>query len=122
MGRWQLVLLIILGIGGAISIAALTNPDRSDYEVYAIEQVGNLATSQCNRAPDGFKIVLQEPCRAAIAALKPQIQMILAANTTRQNYILFSIYRSKLSIPSVKLNTQVESIGIFKNFYTYKTP
>jgi hypothetical protein len=122
MGRWQLVLLSIVGIGGAISIAALTNPDRADYEVYAVEQVGNLAASQCNRAPDGFKIVLQAPCRAAIDALKPQIRPILAANTTRQNYILFSIYRSKLSMPSVKLDTQVESIGIFKTFYTYKTP
>ncbi len=122
MARWQLVLLSILGLGGSIAIAALTNPDRSDYEVYAVEQVGNLAVSQCNRAPDGFKIVLQEPCRAAIAAIKPQIQPLLSANTVRQNYILFSIYRSKLAIPSVNLNAQVESIGIFKNFYTYKTP
>jgi Domain of unknown function (DUF4359) len=122
MARWQMVLLGSLGLCAAIGVAALTNPDRSDYEVYAVEQVGNLAAIQCNRAPDGFKIILQEPCRAAISALKPQIRPILAANTTRQNYILFSIYRSKLSIPSVKLNTQVESIGIFKNFYTYKTP
>jgi Domain of unknown function (DUF4359) len=101
---------------------ALTNPDRSSYEVYAVEQLGELAKSQCNQAPAGFGIVLQGPCRAAIEAFKPQIRPMLAAATTRQNFIIFSIYRSNLSIPVVHLHAQVESIGIFNNFYTYKTP
>ncbi len=101
---------------------ALTNPDRADYEVYAVEQLGNLATNQCDRVPAGFGTVLQDPCRAAIAAIKPQIRPILAAATTRQNFILFSIYRSNISIPAANLNAKVETIGILDRFYTYKTP
>ncbi len=122
MTRWQIVLLGILAVCGLGGIMTLTNPDRSDYEVYAMEQLGNLATNQCNRAPAGFGTVLQEPCRATFAALKPQIRPLLAAATTRQNFILFSIYRSNISIPAANLNAKVESIGIFNHFYTYKTP
>ena len=122
MGRWQIVLASIIGVCGLGGVMALTNPSRSSYEVYAVEQLGELAKSQCNQAPAGFGIVLQGPCRAAIEAFKPQIRPMLAAATTRQNFIIFSIYRSNLSIPAVNLHAQVKSIGIFNNFYTYKTP
>jgi hypothetical protein len=118
MKCWQIVLLCIFALCGL----AATNPDRSAYENYAVEQVGNLASDQCNRAPGDLGTILQGPCRAAIEAYKPQIRPLLAAATTRQNLFFFSIYRSDISIPAVKFNAQVESIGICHNFYTYKTP
>jgi hypothetical protein len=122
MARLQLVLLSSLAVCGLGGIMALTNPDRSAYEVYAVEQLVNLARNQCDRAPSGFRAVLQGPCRAAIESIKPQLGPMLAAATTRQNYILFSIYRSDISIPSANFNAQIESIGILNSFYTYKTP
>jgi hypothetical protein len=100
----------------------LTNPDRAAYENYAIEQIGNLARDQCDRAPAGLGILLQGPCRAAIEAYKPQLRPLLAATTIRKNWGLFSIYRSDISIPVVNFQAQVESIGIFNNFFTYKAP
>jgi hypothetical protein len=122
MRQWQIVLLSILAGCGLGGMMALSNPDRSDYENYAVEQIGNLAKDQCDRAPAGLGILLQGPCRAAIEAYKPQLRPLLAATTSRQNWIFFSIYRSDISIPIVNLNARVESIGIFNNFFTYKTP
>ncbi len=107
------------GIGG---IMAATNPHRSAYEAYAVEQISNLAEERCQSVPAELGIVLQGPCRAAIAAARPQLLTLIAAATTRQNYIFFSIYRSDLSIPAANLDARVESIGIFNNFVTYKTP
>jgi Domain of unknown function (DUF4359) len=122
MKGWQIVLLGIYAFGGIGVVMALTNPDRVAYEDYAVERVSNLARDQCDRAPAGFGIVLQGPCRAAIEAFKPQIRPLLAASTTCQNFVLFSLYKSDISIPAVNFNARVESIGIFNNFFTYKTP
>jgi Domain of unknown function (DUF4359) len=119
MKPWQIVLLGILGLCG---LGFLTNPDRAAYEIYAVEQVGNLASDQCDRAPAGLGILIQRPCRAAIAAYQPQIRPLIADTTTRQNWLFFSIYRSDISIPAVNFDGRVESIGIFNHFLTYKTP
>jgi hypothetical protein len=119
MKSWLIVLLGLVGVGG---LGFLTNPDRVAYENYAVEQAGNLAKAECDRVPGGLGMLVQEPCRAAIEAYKPQIKPLLAATTTRQNWGLFSIYRSDISIPAVNFNGRVESIGLFDRFYTYKTP
>jgi hypothetical protein len=119
MKSWLIVLLGLVGVGG---LGFLTNPDRVAYENYAVEQAGNLAKAECDRVPGGLGTLVQQPCRAAIEAYKPQIKPLLAATTTRQNWGLFSIYRSDISIPAVNFNGRVESIGLFDRFYTYKTP
>lgn len=121
MTRWKIVLLSIFAVCGLLGIAVLSNPDRSDYEVYAVEKLADLARNQCDLAPGGFGTILKEPCRAAISAIKPELRPIVAQATTRQNLIIFSIYRSNISIPAANLHTQVESIGIFNRFYTYRT-
>ncbi len=122
MTKWQIVVLSILAGCGLGGIMALTNPDRVAYETYAVEQIGNLVRDQCDRAPAGLGILFQGPCRAAIEAYKPQIRPLLAATTTRQNWILFSIYRSDISIPAINFNDRFESIGLFNHFFTYKLP
>jgi hypothetical protein len=122
MKGWQIVLLGIYAGCGIGVLMALTNPDRAAYENYAVEQVTNLARAQCDRAPAGLGVLIQGPCRAAIDGFKPQIRPLLAATTSRQNLIFFSIYKSDISIPAVNLDARVESIGIFNHFFTYKTP
>ena len=122
MARWQTGLFSVLVVGGLGGLMAMTNPSRSAYEAYGVEQLGDLAKSQCDRAPAGFGTILQAPCRAAIESFKPQLRPMLAAATTRQNFIFFSIYRSDISVPAANFTAQVESIGIFDHFYTYKTP
>ncbi len=118
MKLWQIVLLGVLGL----CVLGLTNPDPAAYEIYAVEQAGNLAKEQCTQAPAGLGILIQGPCRATVEAYLPQLRPLLAATTTRQNLILFSIYRSNISIPAANFNAKVESIGIGNHFFIYKAP
>ncbi len=118
MKVWQL-LAIVLGVGG---LGLLTNPDRDAYETYAVDRVSSLARDQCDRAAAGLGILIQGPCRAAIETYKPQIRPLLSVTTSRQNLLMFSIYRSDISVPIVNFDGRFESIGIFNNFFTYKTP
>jgi Domain of unknown function (DUF4359) len=112
--------LSILVGSGLVGLGALTNPDQSAYENYAVDRIGELAREQCNKAPAELGVILRSPCRAAVDAYKSQLRPLLAASTTHQNWIVLSIYKSELSIPAVNLNARIESIGIFNNFFTYR--
>ena len=120
--KWQIGLLMIVAGAGLGGVMALTNPSRSAYESFAVDRIGELAKDKCDRAPNGLGVFIQGPCRAAIEAYKPELRPILAAATSRQNWVLFSIYRSNILVPIVNLQVQVESIGIFDRFFVYKTP
>jgi Domain of unknown function (DUF4359) len=122
MMKWQVGLLGIVAGSGLVGVMALTNPSRAAYENYAVDRIGALAKEKCDNAPDGLGVFIQGPCRAAIEAYKPELRAILAAATSRQNWVLFSIYRSNIMVPIVNLQVQVESIGIFDRFFVYKTP
>jgi Domain of unknown function (DUF4359) len=118
--RWQSGAIGIFAMCGLGGVMVLTNPSQAAYEDYAVGQIEDLAKSQCDRAPGGFNLILQEPCRAAIAALKPQIQPLLANHSSCKNSLLFSLCRSNISISELNFQVQVESIGILDRFYTYK--
>jgi hypothetical protein len=122
MLRWQVPAIGILTLlaGGAAMV--LSNPSQDAYEAYAIEQIANRAKEECNRAPAGFGEVIKAPCRAAVEAAKPKLRPLLKTSTTRQNFVFFSIYKSDLAVPALNFRTQVETIGIFNGFYTYKAP
>jgi Domain of unknown function (DUF4359) len=120
--QWRILLLSMLGIVAVCGVSRLTNPDQAAYENFAIDQIGNLASDQCDRAPEGLGILLQGACRAAIDAYKPQLSPLIGTATRRQDYGLFSIYQSDISIPTANLSVKVESIGIFNHFFIYKVP
>ena len=122
MGQWETILLSIVAGCGLGGVMALTNPDRSAYENFAVDRITDLAKDQCDRAPSGLGVLLQAPCRAAIEAYKPQIRPLVAATTSRQNWVLWSTYRSDISIPVANFNAKVETIGIFDRFFVYQTP
>jgi Domain of unknown function (DUF4359) len=122
MRRWQIILVSIVAGCGFGGLMALTNPDQSAYENYAVDRIGDLAKEKCDRAPDGLGVFIQKPCRAAIEAYKPELRPLLAATTSRQNWVLFSIYRSNIMVPIVNLPVRVEAIGIFDCFFVYKAP
>jgi Domain of unknown function (DUF4359) len=120
MKQWQIVILGMLATCGVAGLMALTNPERGAYEEYAVEQLGNQAREKCDSAPGGLGVLFQGTCRVAIDNFKPQLRTLVSASSNRQNLILFSIYRSDLSIPVVNVGIKVESIGIFNRFFTYK--
>jgi Domain of unknown function (DUF4359) len=120
--KGSIVLLGIVAGCGLGWVMFLTNPSRAAYESFAVDRIGELAKDKCDHAPDGLGVFIQGPCRAAIEAYKPELRPILVAATSRQNWVLFSIYRSKIMVPIVNLQVQVESIGIFDRFFVYRTP
>jgi Domain of unknown function (DUF4359) len=120
--KWQVGLLGLVAGSGLVGVMVLTNPSRAAYENYAVDRIGELAKDKCDRAPNGLGVFIQGPCRAAIEAYKPELRTILAAATSRQNWVLFSIYRSNIMVPIVNLQVRVESVGIFDRFFVYKTP
>jgi hypothetical protein len=122
MARWQTISFGLFVLGAVLALMALTNPDSAAYETYLVEQIADRASSECQQAPAGFGEILKEPCQGAIQAAKPHVRKLIDGATTRQNFGLFSRYTSDLSIPELKFNARVESIGAFDRFYTYKLP
>jgi hypothetical protein len=52
----------------------------------------------------------------------PQARTLIQSNTTRSNFVLFSIYVTNLDVPALSFKAEVESIGVLNSFYTYKVP
>jgi hypothetical protein len=111
MKHWKLGLFGLFALAGLGGVMALTNPETTAYEEYAVKQLEAKAMEQCEMSAIGLSSILQGPCRAAIETVKPQLSPLVSASTNRQNLI---------SVPYVKLTLKVESIGMFNSFYTYK--
>lgn len=115
-----LVSISLFSLAGLVIAMAVTNPDTSTYEEYAVEQLTTyLKDDVCSQVPQAFETLLKNSCAELIDSNRPQIQQILARSTQRQNFILFSIYRTNLSISSIVPLYRFQTIGIMQNFYTY---
>lgn len=109
--------LVLTAIGVAM---AITNPDRSTYEEYAVEQLTTYLTDDvCTQVPKAFESLIHNSCAAIVDSSRPQIQQIISKTTQRQNFILFSIYRTDLSISPAIPFYRFQTVGILQNFYTY---
>ena len=110
-------LFILAGLGIAM---ATTNPDSSTYEEYAAEQLTTyLKKDVCSQVPKAFEALVQASCASLIDSNRPQIKQIIVRSTQRQNFILFSIYRTNLSISTVVPLYRFQTVGMMQNFYTY---
>ncbi len=100
---------------------ALTNPNQATYEEYATEQLTTyLKDEACTQAPKVFSNFLQRQCKSLLDTGRPQIQLIISKATQRQNFILFSIYRTNLDIGPYLPAYHFETVGAFQNFYVYQ--
>ncbi len=98
------------------SILVITNPGQGNYEEYASKQLNiYLKESVC---PEIAK-QLRNPCLILVDLARPQLNSAIANQTQRQNFLLFSIYQTDLSIPSALPDYHFETLGIFDKFYTY---
>jgi len=115
-----LTLISLVFLGGLATAMAIANPDNSTYEEYAVEQLTTyLKDDVCSQVPKAFETLVKDSCASLIDSNRPQIQEIIARSTQRQNFILFSIYRTNLSISSVVPLYRFQTIGLMQNFYTY---
>lgn len=110
------ILLAGLGVG-----MALTNPGQNAYEQYASETLNDyLKENVCKQFPSGLNQFLESQCYSLVDTARPQLSQIIAHNTKRQNFIVFSLYQTDLFIPSALPNYQVKTVGVFQNFYIYE--
>jgi Domain of unknown function (DUF4359) len=114
--------LIVLGLGAA---TAITNPDQSTYNEFATQKLSEyLQEDTCAKAG----IALQAPCSSLVNDNQSQIQKLVAANTQRQNFIFFSIYKTDITpgnlLPDFLSNAlpsyHFETAGILNSFHVYK--
>lgn len=108
-------------LAGLGVLMALTNPNRDTYETYAVEQLTTyLKDEACMQAPSLFGNLLQRQCKTLVDSGRPQIKQIISKTTQQQNFVLFSIYRTDLSIGPVLPGYHFETLGIFQHFYIYQ--
>jgi hypothetical protein len=118
--------LPLTGVAGAIVIGLgvvmfLTNPEPKNYEKYAEQTLDSqLKEKLCLQVSQDIGKWVQSQCHTLVDTARPQIAKIVTQNTTRQNFILFSIYQTDLPLPSSLPDYHAETFAILGNFYTYQ--
>ncbi|GAP94936.1 DUF4359 domain-containing protein [Leptolyngbya sp. NIES-2104] len=111
--------LAVLGIAG---LMAATNPDEAAFGEFALEQV---KTQGCKEAPQ----IIRQQCPQFVQENQAQVKKLIAQSTERQNYGLFSLYRTNLSTRSIIPDLpvfldvpafQLETVGMMGRFYIYQ--
>jgi hypothetical protein len=115
--------MALVGLGVAM---AATNPGRDAYEQYATKKLSQyLREEVCPQAGETFR----SPCNSLVKDNQDQIQKIISENTQRDNFFLWSIYKTDLSLspllPPLLGNLlpsyHFETAGVFSGFYIYRT-
>lgn len=107
--------LAVLGV-----IMAKTNPTQAEYQGYAVERLTQyLKTDVCQKTQGFIENLIQFNCEKVVDSVNPQIQGIIASTTERQDFMIFSIYRTDLKVSSLIPSYTFETVGAFNNFYTY---
>lgn len=105
---------VLVGLGVAM---AVTNPGPESYHDYASQRLMEYAQENaCDRLP-----IAKGSCVAAIGSVQSDIEDIIRRNTQRQNFLLWSVYKTDLSLPLPLIPAyQFETVGAFGSFYTYE--
>ncbi|MDZ8050086.1 MAG: DUF4359 domain-containing protein [Aulosira sp. ZfuVER01] len=116
----------IIAYLGAAGLAALgvimvnSNPTQAEYEAYAVQRLTQyLKTDVCQKTQGIIENLIQFNCQKAVDSVSPQMRGIIAGTTQRQDFMIFSIYRTDLKLNSFIPSYKFETVGAFNNFYTY---
>ncbi|MDJ0800994.1 MAG: DUF4359 domain-containing protein [Calothrix sp. MO_167.B12] len=107
--------LAVLGI-----LMATSNPSQPKYEQYAaLKLTEYLKDNVCIKTPKILENIIPN-CSKLVDDANPQIKELISATTQRQDYIVFSVYRTDLKLNSWVPAYTFETVGAFEQFYTYK--
>lgn len=99
----------------------ITNPTQEDYDQYARDQLAEyLKENVCNDVPEELGEFGKRQCRTLVDTGRIPIQQLVAANTERENYFLFSIYRTKFSDLPFLPTYYFETVGVLQQFVVYQ--
>ncbi|MFB2768828.1 DUF4359 domain-containing protein [Pelatocladus sp. BLCC-F211] len=123
----------VFGLAALGVVMTQTNPNQVEYEEYAAQRLTEyLNTNVCKKTPKFLENVIKFNCRQVVNSAQPQIREVIAESTERQDFIVFSIYRTNFNvnslIPALKVDSvlpstpgyKFETLGAFDQFYTYK--
>jgi Domain of unknown function (DUF4359) len=111
--------VLLIGLGAAM---AMTNPPQSAFEDFALE---HLRVEGCKQMPFG----LAKQCPRFVDDNQPQIKRLMTRHTERQDFVLFSLYRTDLSLGSIAPNFplmpmvpsfQFQTVGVLGQFYLFE--
>ncbi len=121
--------LLGIGLAGVGVALALTNPGEAAYTEYAAQRLSEyLQADLCPQAGT----LLKGSCRSFVQDNQQALGKIVAKSTRREDYLLWSVYKTDLSIDSMLpsllkdvLNEELpayhaETIGVFNTLHTYQ--
>ena len=109
---------IVLGLG---AIAFFTNPGQQRYRQYADAILKTeLQDRVCTKVSEDLTRWLEGQCYILVSTAIPYLAEVITQQTTRHNFLLFSIYQADLPLPSPLPTYHIETLGILGNFYTYQ--
>jgi hypothetical protein len=115
---WLIGGIVLVGLAGLMTF---TNPGNRSYEQYASEQLSQyLKEEGCSQLAGKLGGIGTSYCKTLVETIQPQMKQAIAQETKRHNYLLFSIYKTELSLPSPAPTYYFETVGILHNFYTYQ--
>ncbi|MEC4815988.1 MAG: DUF4359 domain-containing protein [Scytonema sp. PMC 1069.18] len=110
----------VLGLSAVGLAMAKTNPDQEEYEQYAVQQLSDyLKSNVCKKAPNLLENIIKFNCAELVESANPQIKEIISASTEKQDFIIFSVYRTDLTLNNWIPSYKFETVAAFDNFYTY---
>ncbi len=118
-----LTMLICVGaasIGIIGAILTKTNPKQAEYEQYALDKMTTyLKTDVCNKTPSFLEKLIKVNCEEMLQSAMPNLKELITATTNRQDYLIFSIYRTEIKLDSVIPGYKFETVGALNQFYTF---
>jgi hypothetical protein len=118
-----LTIVTFVGVGGlaVLSVAmAKTNPNQAQYEQYAAQRLTEyLKSDVCAQTPNLIQNIVRFNCSKFVESARPQIREIIGISTQRQDFLVFSIYRTEFKLNSWVPSYKFETVGALENFYTY---
>ncbi|ARV57904.1 hypothetical protein BZZ01_03980 [Nostocales cyanobacterium HT-58-2] len=116
-------IITCLGVVG-VSVLGLamanTNPGQARYEEYAVERLTEyLKSNVCKKSPNLLENLIQMNCDKLVDVANPQMRDIISISTERQDFVIFSVYRTDLKLNKWVPSYKFETVGALDNFYTY---
>ncbi len=119
----HLTILICVGAASVTVLGAImakTNPNQLEYEKYAMQKLTTyLETDVCQKTPNFLEKLIKVNCEQVLKSVAPQMQELITTTTNRQDYLLFSIYRTEIKLDSWIPGYKFETVGALNQFYTY---
>ncbi|MDB9448984.1 DUF4359 domain-containing protein [Dolichospermum circinale] len=118
-----LTILICVGAASVTVLGAImakTNPNQGEYEQYAVQKVTTyLEADVCHKTPSFLEKLIKVNCQELLQSATPHIKELITTTTNRQDYIIFSIYRTEIKLDSWIPGYKFETVGALNQFYTY---